>query len=439
MDALPTILRNDTLDLALEAARARYVAVHPRSAVQYATAEAAMPGGNTRSVLFYEPFPLAIARGKGAFLWDADGHQYIDFLGEFTAGLYGHSNPVIREAVVTALDGGINFGGHNLLESQLAQLICDRFPAMDRLRFTNTGTESNLMALALAKAATGRGRIMVFEGAYHGGVLSFGGGGSPVNVPHDFVVVPYNDTVEAERLIALHADDLAAVLVEPMLGAGGCIPAEPNFLHALRTATRKVGALLILDEVMTSRLSGGGRQKLLDLTPDLTTLGKYLGGGMTFGAFGGRADLMAWFDPRRPGALSHAGTFNNNMLSMAAGIAGLTQIFTPAAADALTARGDALRDRINALCTARGATMQLTGLGSVMNVHFTAAPIRRPADAVYDSRLRDLFFFDMVEAGLYLARRGLIALMLPIGDAEETALVRAIEGFLDRRAAFLGA
>ncbi|HWK47349.1 MAG TPA: aminotransferase class III-fold pyridoxal phosphate-dependent enzyme [Stellaceae bacterium] len=441
MNALPMTSLDQppapTLDRALGEARARYIAANPGSAAQYAKAEAVMPGGNTRSVLFYEPFPLALARGEGAFLWDADGHRYIDLLGEYTAGLYGHSNPIIRQAIDGALDGGINLGGHNLLESRLAQLICDRFPAMERLRFTNSGTEANLMAIALAKAATGRGKIMVFLGAYHGSVLSFAGGASPMTVPHDFVIAPYNDIAEAERLIALHGADLAAVLVEPMLGSGGCIPAEPAFLSTLRDATARAGALLILDEVMTSRLSGGGRQKLLGLAPDLTTLGKYLGGGMSFGAFGGRADLMALFDPRRAGALPHAGTFNNNMLSMAAGIAGLSKLYPPEAAEALTARGDALRARINAACSARGAVLRVSGLGSIMNVHFTLAPIRRPADAVCDARLRDLFFFDMIEAGIYLARRGMITLMLPLGDAEEAALLTAIEGFVDRRAAFL--
>ncbi|PZP46599.1 MAG: aspartate aminotransferase family protein [Azospirillum brasilense] len=434
MDVLPNA---PGLDQTLSEARARFVAANPASARQHAEAEAVMPGGNTRSVLFYEPFPLAMARGEGCWLWDADGHRYLDLLGEFTAGLYGHSNPVIRTAIDRALDDGINLGGHNLLEARLAKLICDRFPAMDQLRFTNSGTESNLMAIALAKAATGRPRILVFQGAYHGGVLSFGTGPAAVNVPHEVVMAPYNDSAEAERLIAEQGDRLAAVLVEPMLGAGGCIPADPDFLHALRAATRKTGALLILDEVMTSRLSAGGRQALLGLRPDLTTLGKYLGGGMSFGAFGGRADLMALFDPRRPGALGHAGTFNNNVLSMAAGIAGLTEIFTAEAAAALTARGEVLRSRINALCTARGVAMQASGVGSLMNIHFTARPIRTPADAACDSRLRDLLFFDMVESGIYLARRGLIALMLPVGEAEEALFLTALDAFIARRQPYL--
>jgi glutamate-1-semialdehyde 2,1-aminomutase len=428
------LIRNATpLDAALHDAEAAYTARNPKSQAAFERAEAVMPGGNTRTVLFYAPFPLAMARGEGAFLWDADGHRYLDLLGEFTAGLYGHSNPVIKAAITAAMEAGLNLGGHNLMEPELARLICDRFASIDRLRFTNSGTEANLMAITLAKAATGRSRIMVFNGGYHGGGLTFASGASKSNLPHDFIYGTYNDIEAARQLITENAESLAAVLVEPMIGAGGCIPADPAFLTALREASAEVGALLIFDEVMTSRTSAGGRQTLLGLTPDITTLGKYIGGGMSFGAFGGRADLMALFDPRRPGALPHAGTFNNNVLTMAAGIAGLTHLFPPAEADALRERGEKLRARLNALCRDHNVAMQVTGLGSIMNVHFTSAEIRTPAETACDTRLRDLFFFDMAEAGIYLARRGLIALMLPIGGPEIETIVTAIEAFIIRR------
>lgn len=429
------------VDQAVAAAEAAYVARNPRSRQAFRRAEAVMPGGNTRSSLFYLPFPLAIARGEGCWLWDADGHRYLDLLGEFTAGLYGHSNPVIRAAIDAALDDGLNLGGHTLLEPELARLVCERFAGIEQVRFTNSGTEANLMALAAARAFTGRDRVLVFRGGYHGGVLTFAGmGSSPANVPHDFVLGDYNDAEGTRRLIEANAGALAAVLVEPMMGAGGCIPAEPGFLHAVEAAARAAGALFVLDEVMTSRMSGGGLQALLDLRPDLTTLGKYIGGGLSFGAFGGREDVMRLFDPRQPGAIPHAGTFNNNVLTMAAGIAGLTKLFGPAEADALRERGNALRESLNAQCRARGVAMQFTGIGSVMNPHFVAGPIRTPAEAARsDGRLRDLFFFDMAEAGIYLARRGLIALMLPVGEAELASFNDAFAGFLARRAPLLGA
>jgi len=427
-----------SLDDVLEKARADYTARHPRSLERFQRATGYMPGGNTRSVLFYTPFPITLLRGEGSQLWDVDGHQYLDALGEFTAGLYGHTHPVIRAAVVDALENGINLGGHNALESELARLVCERFVSIERFRFTNSGTEANLMAIALAKAYTKRPRILVFSGAYHGSVLTFAGPPSPINVPHDFVVGTYNDIPGVTRLIEENAPHLAAILVEPMLGAGGCIPADAEFLRALRAAATRVGALLILDEVMTSRLSGGGRQKLLELRPDITTLGKYIGGGMSFGAFGGAAQMMALFDPRNPEALPHAGTFNNNVLTMSAGIAALTHIFTPAVADAFRATGDRVRERLNALCRANHAAMHFTGLGSVMNVHFTDQIIRQPADAgATDERLRELFFLDMVEDGIYLARRGLISLMLPMGEREFEQLFKTVEAFLVRRAGYV--
>lgn len=437
--SMPTLSRDEALTAAVAQASADFARRNPASHAQHERALQVMPGGNTRSVLFYDPFPLAMRRGEDCRLWDADGHGYTDFLAEFTAGLYGHSHPVIRAAVQAALEGGINLTGHNLLESQLARLICDRFPSIEQLRFTNSGTEANLMAIAVAKAFTQRSRVLVFKGAYHGGVLTFAGGASPVNVPHDFLIGRYNDAAGAVSQIQAHAGEIAAVLVEPMQGAGGCIPADPAFLKALRQATVNAGALLIFDEVMTSRLGPNGRQGQLGIAPDLTTLGKYIGGGMSFGAFGGRADVMALFDPRRPGALAHAGTFNNNVLTMSAGIAGLRDIYTAEAALALNALGDGMRERLNAVCRAQGVALQFTGLGSLMNLQATARPIARIDDTSEgDPRIKDLFFFHMLEAGIYVARRGFTVLSLPIRASHVDQYVQAFEAFVQRYRDLIG-
>jgi len=419
---------------ALAAAAEAYARRNPKSFERSIAAAAFLPGGNTRTSLYYDPFPLSIVRGEGCRVFDADGHEYFDFLGEFTAGVYGHSDPAIRAAIVAALNEGVNLSGHTALECALARIICERFPSIDLVRFTNSGTEANLMALAAATVFTGRRKILVFDGAYHGGVLSFARGASPVNVPHEFAIGTYNDIERTLQLVERHRGELAAILVEPMIGSGGSIPADAAFLRALRSAATAEGALLIFDEVMTSRLAPGGRQEALGITPDLCTLGKYLGGGMSFGAFGGRRDVMQQFDPRTPGALPHAGTFNNNVVTMAAGIAGLTRVFTPAAAQALNARGDALRARLNALCRDRRARFQFTGLGSLMSAHATDRPIRTPADAAgADAAVAGLFFFDLLERGVYVARKGFIALSLPIGDAEIDHFVDAVGDFLDGR------
>ena len=429
-----------TLAQALNDLREAYVARHPQSAATYEEATQVMPGGNTRSVLFYEPFPLAIARGEGARLWDADGHAYTDFIGEFTAGLYGHSHPLIQAAIAEALQGGINLTGHNLLESRLARLITERFPSVEQMRFTNSGTEANLLAIAAATHVTGRRKILVFQGGYHGGVLTFTGGRNPVNVPHDFVLARYNDLAGAAALARAHAADLAAILVEPMQGAGGCIVGQPAFLEGLRQLADETGALLIFDEVMTSRLAPGGCQQTLGIRPELTTLGKYIGGGMSFGAFGGRRDIMASFDPRTPGHLGHAGTFNNNVLTMSAGIAGLSRIYTPAVAIALNARGDRLREQLNAACHRSGAALQFTGLGSLMNLHATRGAILCGDDSPASGQpVRDLFFFHMLEQGFYLARRGFIVLSLPLTDDDLARFATAFDGFLQRFAPVLPA
>lgn len=428
------------LDHALFQAVENYRTRNPRSAALLAEAETALPGGNTRSVLFHGPFPLSMARGAGCRVWDADGHEYIDALGEFTAGLYGHSHPVVLAAIEEALRGGINLSSHTAREGLLAHEIQRRFPSMELLRFANSGTEANLLALAAAKAHTGRSKVVVFDGAYHGGVLTFAGGGSPMNVPHDFVLARYNDADSVRALVAAHGPDIAAILVEPMLGAGGCIPGEPAFLQALRALADECGALLVFDEVMTSRLSFGGRQALLSIRPDLTTAGKYLGGGMSFGVFGGRRDVMERFDPRRPDALAHAGTFNNNVLTMAAGHAGLTQVLTAEVVQALNARGEQLRARFNAVLERHGVDMAFTGTGSLMTLHATATPVRCPADLQgTDGRAKDLVFFGLLEEGVFMARRGLIALSLPVGDAECDALVAALEAVVERHRAVLPA
>jgi glutamate-1-semialdehyde 2,1-aminomutase len=436
--------RDATLDaglaVALEEARAAFVVRNPASLAAHREASEVLPGGNTRTVLFHAPFPLMVTRGAGCRLWDADGHEYIDFLGEFTAGLYGHSHPVILGAIRAALEDGINLGAHTTAEARLARAVRERFPSMELMRFTNSGTEANMMALAAALAHTGRRTILVFEGGYHGGVLAFDHGASPVNVPHEIVLAPYNDAASARAVAHEHGETLAAILVEPLQGAGGCIPGDAALLRALREAASQTGAVLIFDEVMTSRLGPGGLQGELGIRPDLTTLGKYLGGGLSFGAFGGRSDIMEQFDPRRPDALQHAGTFNNNVLSMQAGYAGLTQAFTPEAARALNARGEALRERLNEVSRAHGAPLQFSGRGSMLGAHLTSGPIRSSADVARgDTGLKELFFFDLLAEGIWLARRGFIALSLAIGDAECDRLVAAVERFLVARAALLGA
>jgi glutamate-1-semialdehyde 2,1-aminomutase len=294
------------------------------------------------------------------------------------------------------------------------------------------------MALVAARAFTRRDKVMVFSGAYHGGVLYFRGGGHPVNAPFPFLVAPYNETGAAHALVERHRDDLAAILVEPMLGSGGCVPARREFLGALRESATRVGALLVFDEIMTSRLAPGGLAAVHGIVPDLTTLGKYVGGGMSFGGFGGRADVMKQFDPASPGALPHAGTFNNNTLTLCAGYRGLTEAFTPEAQVEMNARFDLLRGRLNDLAKRSGSILQFTGIGSMIGVHFTDGEIAGEKDVERGSaELTELFFFDLLARGFYIARRGAIVGSLVTGEAECDGLAAAIESFLTDRADLL--
>ena len=411
-------------------AQRRYVERNPESRRLHEERAKVMPGGNTRSVIHVEPFPLTIVRGEGARLTDADGHDYLDFLGEYTAGLFGHSHPVVAQAIREALDDGTSFGAPNLYEQRLAAAVCDRFPSVELVRFCNSGTEANLLAMSLARVATGKPAIMVFEGGYHGGVFFFEtAAGSPINAPFPFVVAQYNDAEGAARLIAEHAHELAAVVVEPLQGSAGVIPGERAFLESLREATAANDVLLVFDEVMTSRLSTGGLQLALGITPDLTTFGKYLGGGLAFGAFGGRADLMGRFDPSRADALPHAGTFNNAVLTMAAGTAGLG-IYTQAEVERLNALGDRLRDRLNAYAAANEIEFTATGYGSLVGLHFARGPVRRRSDLPRRAELQALLHLHLLEQGYTYARRGFIALSLPLGEREIDGFAAAVESAL---------
>jgi glutamate-1-semialdehyde 2,1-aminomutase len=418
-----TQIQSDALEEAIAQARFHYASRRPLTAALHERARTYLPGGNTRSVLYHRPFPLRIARAWDATVEDADGHQYVDLLGEYSAGLYGHSNQIVIDAMVGALREGVSRGAHTRYEVDLAAAVCERFASIERVRFTNSGTEANLMALSAARAYTSRDRIMAFRGGYHGGLLTFAAGPSPVNAPYDVVLAEYNDAA-AVRLVREHAGTLACVLVEPMLGSGGCIPGDPEFLHGLREATRDVGALLVFDEVMTSRTGAGGLQARLAITPDLTTLGKYIGGGSSFGAFGGRADIMDQFDPSRPGALPHAGTFNNNVASMAAGHAGLTMVYTPEIAEWHTARGDELREELNRVFAAAAAPFQATGVGSLLAVHIAGHG---------DPRLLELLFLDLLDRGYYIAPRGYLALSLALSSAQLAAFVAAVEQIVRSR------
>ena len=428
--------------LAVDRARQQFADRNPGSREHFDVARRHLPGGHTRTVLTHPPYPLVFTGGRQATLIDVDGHEYIDLLGDYTAGLLGHSERRVLDAVTAALHRNVSVGGIHPAEAVLGRLMCERF-GIDRVRFTNSGTEANLMAITTATQFTGRHKLLVFMGGYHGGVLYFASGPAPWNAPYDFVIAPYGDLAGTQALIAEHGADLAAVIVEPMLGSGGCVPASAEFIQGVFAAARAVGAVCIADEVMTSRHGRQGMVRLLGAEADITTYGKYIGGGFSFGAFGGRADLLDQYDtsPDTSGSrtISHAGTFNNNIATMTAGGVVLGEVFTADVAEAHTARGDEFRQQVAAVLARHDVPMSVSGFGSMMSLHATRpAPTTVAEIARRDEALQELMFLGLLQRGVYTAHRGMMNLGLAHTDDQLAATLDAIDDTLLELAAAPG-
>ena len=434
-------LANQDLASAVAEAEENYVSAHPECAKLADAAKEQLPGGNTRTTVFFSPFPLFIESGKGSVLTDVDGNRYVDFINEFTAALFGHSNDIVLDTISSVARKGMNFGAQTRYEALLASEIRRRFPAMELLRFCNSGTEANLLAIAAARAVTGKSKVLIFDSAYHGGLFSFGAQPAPLNMPIPYVMSTFNDIETATRDIRTHAADLAAVVVEPLQGGAGAIPGDEDFLHALREETKRNGVLLLFDEVMTSRTGFGGMQARYGIRPDLVTLGKYIAGGMTIGAFGGSEDIMRRFDPAQPGAFPHGGTFNNNVLAMAAGHAALSKVLTRERVDAVNALGDTLQERLRKASRANKVPMSITGLGSVFGIHFHEGPVRNAQDLRRGeagreadiTSLKKLFQLDMLKAGFYVSRRIMGSLSIENTANEVEGFVAAVSEFQQSR------
>src|SRR3569833_557089 len=429
---------NPDLETAVAAAEARFAAANPRSRARHEQACAVLSGGHSRQTLFFSPFPLTMQGGRGARVVDLDQHEYLNLVGDFAAGVFGSTCEPIQKVVSETLRAGISLSGLNLPESELAKLISQRIPSIQQMRFCNSGTEACLYAVQVARHATGRSRLLVFNCCYHGGFMIYAEKDPPVSIPFPLVKSTFNDIEGTRKLIRTPAAELAAVIVEPVMGSGGVIPATREFLQMLREETKRADVVLIFDEVMSSRLAPGGVQSLVGIQPDLTTLGKFWGGGFAFGAFGGSPELMRHMDMRTGGQLSQGGTFNNNVVTMAAGLVGARDVYTPEACRALNAKGDWLRDHLNALGQGFGIAFQATGVGGVLNTHWTVGPITHPGQVVpIYAPVRRLFQLEMIDNGYFVAQRGMINLSLPVEQADLAGLVEAARGFLGRHADLL--
>jgi glutamate-1-semialdehyde 2,1-aminomutase len=400
-----------------------YLAGTPRSAAMFERAAASLPGGSTRTTIYSAPYPPYMTRGLGLRTWDVDGNEYRDFLGNYTSLILGHAHPEVVAAVEDQVRRGSAFAAPTETEIELAEEIRARVPSIERIRFTNSGTEATMFALRAARAFTGRSLVAKFELAYHGthDIAVAGTPGVPPPTSELVLELPWDDPAGVERVLAGREHGLAAIIIEPVQGAGGVRVASPEFLGFLRELTMRIGALLILDEVIAFRIGPNGAQgRLGGVRPDLTTLGKIIGGGYPSGAFGGREDIMAQFDARRSGALVHGGTFNGNPVSAAAGLATLRHM-TPERYAGLEQRGDRLRATLAAGIERGGLDARVGGIASIFQVF--PGPSLVPPDGLSPQAA---LFIGLLLDGFHLAPRGMGALSTPVTDADTDDLAVAV-------------
>jgi glutamate-1-semialdehyde 2,1-aminomutase len=440
--------------MSLDKERTEYSAKTTRSRAMHEEAVAVMPGGNSRTTTFFDPYPFYFQRGQGAHIWDVDGTERIDFNGNYTSLILGHAHSEVVKAVQAVAENGLSFPGPTEHEVRLAEMLVRRLPSVESVRFTNSGTEATMNAIRLARAFTGRPKIAKFEGAFHGThdwvmvsvtpdpktagnrrrpkPVAWSDGIPPAVLKH-VIVLPWNDPEACEEILAKEGASIAAVIVDPFLCNAGLVPPADGFLQRLRAVTERLGILLILDEVISFRVAFGGAQELLGIRPDLTTLGKIIGGGLPVGAFGGRADVMAYYDPRNDRArISQGGTFNANPVTMAAGVATLNAL-TPEAYARLDALGERLRGGIARLFSATRRKGQVSGVGSLFWLHWTTETLTdyrstRGKDAEMAMRV----FLGLLNEGILTTQRGLGACSLAMADEDVDRFVNALARVLAR-------
>jgi glutamate-1-semialdehyde 2,1-aminomutase len=431
-----------------------YAAGSPESARLYREAREHIAGGVTRTTIHFRPHPLYVTRGEGARVWDADGVERLDFIGNYTALILGHRHPAVVGALEDQLTRGTAFAAANAEEIALARELCARIPSMDLLHFVNSGTEATMYAMRLARARTGRQAIARFEGCYHGthdaAEVSVApdpddpaagpdraplpvadSPGLPAAVLADTVVLPYNDAEATAEILRRNRDRVAGVIIDPLLSATGLVPARPEFLHELRRVTEELGMVLIFDEVISFRVGTGGVQGRYGVRPDLTTLGKIIGGGLPVAAFGGRRDLMEQLDQEGDRPVPHGGTYNGHPLGMAAGLAAMREL-TPEAFARLEAQGEWLRGQLAELFADHRVPAQVTGMGSLFNVHLTDAELvdYRSVRRATSARQAHLLLLGMLNHGVLMAARGLGALSAPMDQEELRTFVTATDAVL---------
>ncbi|MFH1137769.1 MAG: aspartate aminotransferase family protein [Pseudomonadota bacterium] len=435
-----------------------YMAKTPGSKARVERAARSLPGGDTRRVSFYSPYPVFMERGQGCRLYDYDGREYLDMQNNYTSLIHGHAHPGIEEAAMAQLRKGTVLGSASEIQYLHAEHLRGRVPALEMLRYTNCGTEATMFALRTARAYTGKTDIMKMDGGYHGGhevalvnqIPDLGAEGPPRVYSEPYLpagllnhvkVAPFNDLAAAEQVISENKDTLAAVIMEPVMGAGGGVAPEPGYLKGMRELTQKYGVLLILDEILTLRLGYGGVQELEEIDPDLTALGKIIGGGFPVGAFGGRREIMDLYNPNRERPIFHSGTFTGNNITLTAGLVAL-ELYTRSEVARLGALGDSMRAGFNKVLQKAGLKGQANGLGSLVLVHWgNDQPPRNSKQAIMSflraGELTGLLHLEMLNRGVHGAPRGLYCLSTPMTAKEISQAVEAFEGAIEKLAPYV--
>lgn len=425
---------------------------HSGSRQLYERAKAVMPGGNTRTTVYFDPFPIYADRALGCRMWDVDGNVYYDCINNFASMIHGHGQPEMVSEVAAQLPFGTAYGASTVHEIELAELLMERLPGNQKVRFANSGTEAVMMAIKAARAFTDRPKIVKIEGAYHGSydfaevsldsnpenwgnmpLSTAYAKGTPQGVVDDVIAIAFNDEDAVRQVMQAHGSEIAAVLVDPMPNRAGLIPARREFLQTVIDEAHAKGALVIFDEVITFRLGHSGAQGLWDLDPDITALGKIIGGGFPIGAIAGRDEVMEVFDPTRgKPALPHGGTFTANPVAMRAGLAAMRGL-TPEVFAHLDKIGGLIRDGVNEAFRQHDLVGQCVGMGSLFKLHFTDQEVTDYRSVYPDAAAKkklDHLHKGLLSRGVLAANYGLFALSTPMLEQDAENILAAISDTL---------
>lgn len=422
-------MKEKTLEY-FESVKKIYADARPNSRRLHTEACKYMPGGNTRTATFFLPFPNFIKYGDGAYMYDEDGFKLLDFQNNYTSLIHGHAHPETVEAVREQIAKGSAYTAPFEKQIELSAILTQRFPSVDMIRYTNSGTEANMHALRIARAYTGKAKIIKTEGGYHGTTDVFEASVDPnikkagtldqikvipesrgvsENALKDVLVVPFNDIERTRKMIEEHHRETACIIIEPIMGSAGQITPDLEYLKFLREITEQYHIVLIFDEVVTGRLSLGGAQKFYGVTPDLTTMGKIIGGGTPVGAFGGKQEIMQLYDPREK-KMYHSGTFNGNAVTMAAGLATM-KAYNQEAVDYVNGLGTLFKEGVLKIYDKLGLNMKISGAGSIYNILFTDKEVKNYRDvASAHEELNKVLYMSLLTKGVFDAERGMFCM-----------------------------